>query len=235
MLELKSQTRIDERGNTVFDVTIKTSDGREKKRSLSLSDYILLLSESKKATDEYITLPEGFLPENVIESCVASVHQYDIIWRVKGKKRCFLYRSISSDEPKAYTIPFPDLIFRLHVDNDVIRAKECFASKEGDDHLYAYPFGNVSTSGEICMGNIQVTGLSQRVDTFTDDFFLGITNNDYWKISERINIKGCDWSQQKLVDELTKRETFPSEWLMPCPGQVIGFLKQRQKKACGLV
>lgn len=233
MLELTSTTRTDATGNTVFDVVIRTSDGREKRRSLFLDDYITLLSESKKTKDNYAVIPEGFLPADTIEACVASTSQYDVIWRVHGEKRLMLYGP-AGQEPKAHTVPFPDLIFRLSVDDGIIRTKECYAAKKGDQHLYIYPFGNVATNGGICMGNIYVDELDKRVDSFTDCFFLGITNNDYWSVTDRVNIKGCDWSQAKLIEELEKRDVFPYEWLVPSPGQTLEFLKHKQKVSCGM-
>ena len=211
MLTMKSEAQTDRLGNTVFSVTLTDPDtGKEEARTISMDDYISLLTGSRVEVLKYINIPSGFLPKGVREASLNSTRSYIVDWVVPGKKRPFYYGR-GDKIAKRYVVPFPTLAFFLDVRDGYVRDKRVFALKEGDETLYQYPFGNVGSGGSICMGNIVDKELSESVDNFTDDFFSGVTNDDLWS---KDNISVGSWTQPKLLEEASKLDVFPEKWLV---------------------
>ena len=207
MVNFTSEAMTDRTGNTLFRVSLSDESGEARVRVISLEDYISLLQGSKKMNNHFVHLKEGFLPAGCRNAYVSDDRNYIVEYVVPGRIRMFLHQN--GCNRKRYMIPYPDLLFVLQVSEGHISVKKVFSLK--GDRLCHYPFGNVSSSGEICMGNIDVKGLSESADSFTDDFFSGITNNDYFAPGENISEK---WDQQKLLHKLDGLDKFPNRWLI---------------------
>ena len=207
-MEFTCTNYTDRVGNSFLRVRMKHADGRETMRTFTVAQFCHVLGNSLVQEDVPLNkVKNDFWPENTIEAFFGDYENYSCIWRVKGAKRVLVYGG------KHYHIPFPDLIFKIKVKKGSIVDKMCFAVKENDEvGLYQYPFGNVSSAGYICTGNIHMKEISEYVESFSEEFFLGITNNDYYGDgSGRVNPK-C--SQEKLLQKLEKLDTFPEKWLV---------------------
>lgn len=90
--------------------------------------------------------------------------------------------------------------------------------------MFRYPFGNVSSNGSICMGNILTKKLSfEKADEFMELFFSGVTNNDYY---DKSNILP-GYSLSKMINMLEKKKEFPKRWLVET-GQTYAALKKEK-------
>ncbi len=205
---LESKTVADPVGHVLFQVKLTDDKGSVCERTLTEEQYFDLLGHSMRHEESYAHVGARFLPPTTIDAYVCDERTYRIAWFVNGKKRCFFYGE------GHYEIPFPALVFVLDVNKGCVRQKSVYAVKRGDDQLYMYPFGNVSESGGICMGNIHVD-FSNGPEVFAEEFFLGKTNDDYYSPGNHTVPK---WSQSKLVENLEKLDTFPDEWLLPTKG-----------------
>lgn len=200
-------------GQTLFRVTMRDADAEVVSKVLSLENYLSLLGSSMKLeeAEDTVRIPKGKLPEGYIDGVFAR-SGFTVVWREKAKARLLIHST------GHYQIPYPDLIFVLGVKGGVIRRKYCYAAV--GEKLYRYPFGNVSRDGAICMGNIRVD-VRGRISAFSEEFFLGETNGDYYRPGESIRPK---WSQEKLLEHLAKRDYFPEKWLAKAPFDTVGEL-----------
>ncbi len=150
------------------------------------------------------------VPEGYIDGYFAGPDTYTCVWEVKGKRRQFVYDTrTGSDSSRHYSIPFPDLIFAVSVSKGVRQSFYCFARRKCDGRICNYPFGNVSNEGSVCMGSIATKSVTpSRIE---EDFFLGVTNNDYYRGIDRC---GMEWTQPRLLQELKGKEKYPDNWLV---------------------
>ena len=214
------------RGDTLFTVTMEKEDGMIQKKELDLPTFLHLIDASKVVDMNYVALSKDMIPDGYIDGHFASPTNYTCVWEVKGKKRQLVYESTGAgSKPKHYTLPFPNLVFGLSVSNGVKQSFYCFAKKEGDSRLYRYPFGNVSDEGSVCMGSISTKNVTPSI--IEDDFFLGITNNDYF--GDGMKKCGMKWSQPKLFSELKGKDRFPDNWLVDAECDLQDLLRKYSK------
>ena len=195
-------------GQALMRVTMKGKNGRETRRTVSLEDYVQLITDSIKLerVSDGVVVKGSQIAKGYIEGIFDSNGSYTQVFRVAGT-----LRQLVLDNVGHFYVPFPDLIFVLKYDaekNFFLQTK-VFAVVE--DQLFYYPFANVSREGNICLGSVK-PGTSP--DQFVEDFFLGITNHDYYDGWDAKHIK-MQWSQEKLARELEKHDVFPTEWLVP--------------------
>ena len=203
MAKIFSESVQDRAGNDAMKVRIVGVDGDEMIKTISLADYFDLFNQSLEREASYVNINPLHMPNGYIKGLFADENTYKLLWKVKGKNRQLIHTS------GHYRVPFPDLVFLLCVKNNVITKKRVWAV-DNEGQMYQYPFGNVDTSGNICMGNIS-TRIENGASSFEEDFFLGITNNDYF--SEEGSHIVPMWSQEKLLRELSKEKVFPQRWL----------------------
>ena len=136
---------------------------------------------------------------------------------------------VSTNCDFAEVIPFPALLFDLYFKKGHAYDQNVYAvvpNKDGslsdDSLLYRYPYGNVSKSGDICMGNISVkcSDISEA-DKFCEEFFLGIDEGHYYTPGEMVS---KNWTLGKLYNEVLKKKSFPNSWLVP-NGRTYGDIK----------
>lgn len=217
-MQLNANTVSDRTGNVFFRVSLTEDDGSVITKTLSPESFLQLIQNSCTVENRYTHL--GKLPEGYLDASVSSDETFRILLKVPAKKRLIVHTS------GHYEVPFPNLIFYLEVCNGTLKEKYVYSLK-GEKTLCHYPFGNVSTSGSICMGNISCTELTiTTVDRVIDLFFSGATNNDYYSPREKVSI---NYSQQVLLEKLSKLEEFPSRWLKKS-GTTLERLEDKLRK-----
>jgi len=211
----------DKLGHDFIRVVMKSDDGIESIRTLTVNQFCKILNQSVEEELSFSEIRKNFYPADTIWAKMADYSNFDVIWREKPGKRCFVYQD------KHYMIPFPTLVFALSVRGGAVRGKQCYAQKEkGGDALFYYPFGNVSEGGSICMGNINM-GNYERVEEFSEDFYLGITNNDYFG-SYKLKPK---FSQEQALEKLSGLDKFPDRWLNKDESNDLKSLIERFKNS----
>ena len=202
---MESHTICDIAGHTLFVVRFTDTSGEVIQKTLSPEDYADLITGSLKEDRAYWRIRPDFIPEGFVDGCISDNSNYLIAFKVKGRQRPFDHKS------GIYNIPFPDLVFFIRMGRGRILDKEVYALKEGSDVLYQYPFGNVSTSGSICSGNIDLDEVRKEGPAmFAELFFLGKTNNDYFGTGSHIT---TGWSQEELLRRLDGKKKFPERLL----------------------
>lgn len=223
--KLESQMICDMAGNSVFLVRYTSTSGEVIQKTVSAEDYAGLIGASLKETKmNYWRIQPEFIPEGFIDGCIAGNSNYQVVFKVKGAVRTFCHTS------GTYSIPYPDLVFFLEMKRGRINSKCVFALKKGNNEtLYQYPFGNVSTSGNICTGNINLAEVKEYgPQMFAELFFLGKTNNDYFHEGSHISTK---WSQEELLRRLDGKKEFPERLLKESGGaKTLSDIKKKIAK-----
>jgi len=195
----------DKTGRSFMRTTMVGDDGIEVIKILTIPQLVKILGSALEEQVSLVKVKKDFFPKKAIETYFADYSNYTCIWEVPGKIRTFVFSN-----GRHYHIPYPKLCFKLVVRQGRIISKSCFSLKGASKTLYYYPFGNVSANGEICMGNI---GLElEKVENFSEEFFMGVTNNDYYSSIKRIV---PEYSQEQLLEKLSKLDKFPEKWLVP--------------------
>lgn len=217
-MNLCSETLTDSTGNVLFRVALTNDDGSVMTKTLTPESFIKLIQNG--CTQELCYMHLGKLPEGYIDCSVADERSFRILIKVPAEKRLLVHTS------GHYQIPFPDLVFYLYVKNGLVQKFRCYAMKR--DTLYFYPFGNVSANGEICMGNISCTDitLNKTMDVI-ENFLGGKTNNDYFSPKNKVN---NSYSQQTMLEKLSKMDAFPQRWLKKDPNNTLADLKKLIRK-----
>ncbi len=193
---------------TASDLNVSLSDirGDVSTRTLPYDEYMSLLGGSVKKRDEkkWVKIPDNFIPGSKEAGLITGYltdKGWSCVWRVKGTQRQFVHKS------GHYRIPFPDLLFYVRKAGGYLRYVWAIDEK---DNIYQYPFGNVDTSGSICMGNISLEDCDTFTD-FTEEFFLGKTNNDYFHPGNHVKVM---YGQDELLRRLDGKDKFPKKWLI---------------------
>lgn len=147
-----------------------------------------------------------------------------MVVRIPSRKFQFsLYSHASGMKTtKSYSIPTPNLVYLLSYRNKVRKSFLCFSYREWkgmETELCYYPYGNVSDSGSICMGNISDQSIGVDITDFQslmvviEASLLGVTNDDYLTGGKARVLTGQ--SQYELCESLEKSgaEIFPSNIL----------------------
>ena len=192
-------------------VTLHTDDGEEIIKTISLYEFANMLGSSLLPVIKKEFTHLGKLPIGYIDCFYENGGTFSILVERKAQIRKLFY------EQEVYAIPFPRLLFKFVVKDGVLIDKRCAALKNDADlydfyETYQYPFGNVSSLGSICFGNINLPKINTMtdIDTVIDLFFEGETNDDYYTNGKCIV---PHYSQKQLIMLLSKKEVFPEEWL----------------------
>jgi len=196
-------------GNPYFKVVMESA-GKTTIRNLSVSQFIEVLGKSTTEERQYIQLRDGFFPETAVSTWFSDYENYSCVWEVPAKVRLLILRTALGD--KHFHVPFPKMLFAIQVKNGQVTKKACFAMKKGTDKIFHYPFGNVASTGDICMGNISTSDM-QKVSDFSDAFFSGITGNDYFGSSGAGKVS-VSFSQEQLLEKISTLKAFPDAFLV---------------------
>lgn len=222
MKELKSVSKVDKYGRMYFLVTYKDGDAVIEK-TVDLETYRKIINGNTKEEVVFVEIPQ--LSKEVYKAAISSKGEsggFKVLLYYEPQMCPFSYMG------KIFRIPFPALMFYLHVgeggnlvERKVFALKEC--KKElvtKDSQLYAYPFSNVYEGGRICMGNI-----SARFSSINDSlnfhqlFIEGRSNHDLYHGQ---NIAGLN--QGQLLAKIEKLDQFPLELLVEEKGRVANLL-----------
>lgn len=129
----------------------------------------------------------------------------------------FVLAAAGERKRQAYYMPLPGLVYGLVANKGSVTFKKCFAVKEWEGKntlLCQYPFGNVSNSGDICMGTANRQGVTTypALREYIEDSLLSVTNSDYLSGDDvRATSK---MTQHQLCDMVAQLEQFPTELLL---------------------
>lgn len=243
-LQLQSKTLRSDAGLVCFKVDLVDGNEVLQSKTMSIDDYITLISGAERRTERPITVALGEIPEGMVDGYASPIEgTLGAIIRVPAHKQQFsltVDKNISESGVKSFFMPLPNLIYLITYSSGVRKSFDCYCYKEWEGletKLMQYPFGNVSSSGSICMGKIVVDeedktsfmGLRRIIESS----LYGITNNDYLT-DGRVRLKER-YTQydfcKKLVDENV--DVFPHELLLEQPGNLI-TVADLQKKLNGV-
>lgn len=207
-----------------FIRVLMENKGRSIIRTLTITQFIEVLGGSVEEEKNFVLLRDDFFPKSAKATWFADYSNYTCVWEEPAKVRLFILKTALGE--RHFHIPFPKLVFRLTVKNGKIHSKYCFAMKKGSNKLFCYPFGNVASSGGICMGNISEM---KTVLDFSDAFFSGVTNNDYYGSDGRGKV-AIKISQEALCERLEKQKTFPDKYLVEARNLTLKDLCEQDSK-----
>ena len=196
-----------------FRVLCTFEDDSQIQKTISFKDYQNLIcdgvKEQKEQYTEIFSLPKFFYKGGV----TTKENNFWVSFFVpKG-----MHQWACSATNEFLNIPYPNLFFVIEVNKGNVVQKNVYAVADDvpteSSLLYLYPYGNVSSDGNICMGNC-ITALDSISisDAFVEAFFLGKDAGHYYKGG--IFVKP-DVPLRELVSLVTKKHCFPTEWLMP--------------------
>lgn len=105
---------------------------------------------------------KGFIPKNVVIAKDGPTDGMHLIWTVKEAPRTLYFSNSSGIKTGVYAVP--DLIFRYKANVLQVLATKT-VKVDGNTALFHAPFFNVYTTGNICMGNVNVHR-SERFESF---------------------------------------------------------------------
>ena len=212
-MELASKLYKDRLGNTLVDCNFfRKRDKLSISKTLSLEDYINVLSSSVKLKNEQPLLSIGKIPNTFFDGAISGDGRVAGIFVYPAQKRYF---KEAGGEGKY--IAFPTLVFAFCTNTDGRLSRSfCFSSKTDeltpDTKLYLYPYGNVSHHGSICWGdgachlhNIRSIAELERC---VEVFFSSTTAPHYYQanINTTLNL-----SHHDLVNAMEKVDIFPAD------------------------
>lgn len=200
----------DNYGNSFFKITAELENHQVISKTVSFDDYKALLFGAQKETVSFyhFDLPQYFY-KGALSNQKSS---FKVILFVPAARRQF----VSTNLQIATQIPYPNLLFYLDVRRRSCKHKMCYAladtEPDSNSILYNYPYGNVSTNGDICMGNIAVKLEDiSKSDQFVTSFLEGIDEGHYY--TPGVMAKPFV-SEGELIQKVVQLDEFPQEWLV---------------------
>lgn len=205
----KSEVVYDCMGNALMRVSYEDENGIVTEKNVTMDTYLSIIKDSTYSNSAPM-VRIGRLPKGYVDGLISadSKDTFSVVVAVPADKRALSFGH------KHWYVPFPGLIFLFTVSHGNLQKKSCFAYTDKQvsesTELYQYPFGNVSDTGNICMGSVTTQNLTDMcdVESIIDDFFFSETNNDYYSGKNHTGMK-----QEELLKRLKELDTFPEEWL----------------------
>ena len=219
-MKFEAKTIEGEHGELRVSLTVE-ENGEEVTTVTTLCGFANLLKEGSIPVERSVPAHIGRLPVGYVSADFLDNDNFTVFVERPAMKRNFYYKCAE----KKYVIPFPRLLFRFQVTNGKLKSKRVVVVSNntdlysGDFEIFHYPFGNVGSGSDICMGSIDTSEKETfaSVGHYVDMFFNSYTNDDYMhQSSQKYRPKV---SQQQLIEMLEKKEEFPEEWLMPYNGK----------------
>lgn len=212
-----------------FRATVTNEDGREVTKVLGYEQICKFLQSSYREA-EVPSLSVGKIPPNYLDAKIDANGNGLVRVLIMGAVRPFLQAVLNKKIPKQWDIPYPSMIFEVGYGKKITpyghaycvkgteqEIRDAYYSSKGVE-IFQYPFGNINSSGGMCMGNIRVKVPEMSdVGIFLDAFWSGITNNDYLN-GDRANVN-VKLSQTELLMSIEGKEKFPEEYLIPSPSK----------------
>lgn len=239
--KITSETLRTDSGLVAVKVMLYEEDTIIQQSVMSLCDYITFLQQSAQKKEPPTNVEIGEIPDGFVDGYKSTVTgTLGAVIRVPSQKHQFVLAEDKYNQRTGYYIPMPNLIYQICIHDWYIQKFQVFCYKEWkgtDTDLYQYPFGNVSSSGDICMGNISTTteekGSFLGLRDIIEKSLCGITNDDYLKggiVRLLTSMSQHDFAKM-LTD--TQAEEFPHHLLLPVSASVpqnVGDLLEQLKK-----
>lgn len=213
----------DATGGMFFNVTVGIGS-EEKTKVLSYEGLCKFLQNSYREA-EVPSVAVGRVPTGYLDAKVASDGTGVVRVLMMGKRRPFYQYLVNRTVPKEWEIPYPSMIFEISYGPRRIPGGHAYCVKGTEEEIrnayfsekgvetFLYPFGNISSDGHMCMGNIHVeVPTLAEADLFLEAFWTGITNTDYLK-GEKANVN-VNLTQTELLMNCEKLGAFPEEMLI---------------------
>lgn len=218
-LQIISKTVRSQSGMVKMMVSLFDGESLLEQTVMSIDDYISLLQGAVRRVDAPTSVELGLIPQGLYDGFVTNRKgTLGGIFYIPPQKHQFILAPTDFQPRRAYYLPMPGLVYSLIFNNECQRSMSCFAFKEwkGDDTvLYQYPFGNVSSSGSVCMGSIK----SVKGSTFMDlrehieNSLNGVTSGDYLGGQSKVRL-ATDATQYQFCDSIAELDEFPMELLL---------------------
>lgn len=221
--------REDKVGNSYFVVSYENEQGESGVKYLSYAQLLKLLDSSH--TEEKVYVSPGRIAEGYIDSILCTDGGGSVRMYVPAQPRVMLLDLHDKKLPRAFRIPMPPMLFQIEFGGRRLGGKCCIVKGSYEEVKnryyrktltgYQYPFGNVSNSAQICMGNIDYE-VRAAIDApkYVNAFFDGITDNDYLRGSRVKSGK----LQMEFLGFLEGKKEFPHGELVKLPENINGEL-----------
>lgn len=218
-VKLTAQTVRSDLGKVAFVCTLEMEDGTSCQRTMSIDDFVTLIQGATRR-DSAAVLKVGAIPDGFVNGFVSNTPgTLGAIIKVPSQKHQFVLNY--EGKRKSYYMPMPNLLYLIYANTGTVTDFRCYTYKHWDDMdtcLCKYPFGNVSSTGEVCTGSIKNRKIKNFMDCalVIEDTLCGETNRDYLQDGkDNVNLaKTID--QFSFCDELEEMEEFPHNLLLSC-------------------
>lgn len=221
-LQLEARTLRSDAGQVVWQCVLRDGDTVITQRVMGVDDFITLVKGAQRSVATATTFPIGMVPEGMVTGYTSTdASTFGAIIRVPAQKHQFVLAETDNNKRASYFLPMPNLIYAGHIKDARLNALYCFTYKEwcGEDTvLYQYPFGNVSSSGSVCMGTVSkdeplhsCIDLRNAIEASLD----GETNGDYLTYGKvRLAV---DATQHDFCNSIKDDDEFPHHLLLEHP------------------
>lgn len=218
--ELEISGLRDAAGRLYFRINAGMDDGPKLSKILSYEAMMKVLDRTYRVEEEWIHV--GQLPQGYLDCRKSSSGNWSVKVYRPEQTRAFMLKQEGQKMPLVFMIPWPAMLFEVNSNGNgnvcIVKGAYDRVKKEywsGKLKSYSYPFGNVSSYGRICMGNIAHKMKDMcDVDRFVEAFYDGVTNFDY--INSKKSFKN-GMGQMEALQKIQQRKVFPYSWLYEEP------------------
>ena len=240
-LQLVSKTLRADSGLVCFKVDLINNNHEVvQSKTMSIDDYITLISGAERRKEPPFSLFLNGIPDGMVDGYISSIKgTIGAIIRIPAHKQQFslaVNSQIAESGKTAFYMPMPNLIYLIAYVEGVRKIFNCFCYTEWDGpdtKLMQYPFGNVSSSADICMGSITTddndTNSYMGLYRIIESSLYGVTNGDYLT-DNMVRLKRAVTQYEfckDLVD--SNADVFPHDLLLEQPGNIL-TVSDLQKK-----
>lgn len=223
--ELVITCKEDKANNSYFIVSYENGQGKSCVKYLSYAQLKKLLDNSYVEEKKYMSV--GQVADGYIDSVICTDGGGNVRMYVPAQTRVMLLSIPGEKMPRAFKIPLPPMMFQIEFGGKRLGGKCCVVKGSYEEVKrqyydkklagYEYPFGNVSDSLNICMGNIDYdVKAAKDAPDYINAFFDGITNEDYM-VRSRVRSGKL---QMELLGFLEGKKVFPYEELLELPEKI---------------
>lgn len=194
-------------------VMITGAEGKKTSRIVSIESVIMALRNS--TVMQRVNVAVGEIPFGYYDAQVSEEQGKfcaDMVAVLPAGKQMMQY------EETLYDVSIPSLVFQFSVTRERITMTKVYAMKDevptDQSCLYRYPFGNVSTAGQVCWGTNKLPAIRslKGLEEAMMLFIQSPCNSDYFKGKEYCN--HAEISLRELFEKLKDEESYPEDYLV---------------------
>lgn len=219
---LEAESFYSQGGTLLFRVSLYDDDKLIEQQKLTTEAFANLLAGSVY-NDNGLAVSTGVIPAGFYDGIKTASGAVGAIIRVPSQKHQFVLQK-TDNKTEPYFIWMPNLVYLICGNKDGrVMTSKCYCYKEwrGDEtELLQYPFGNVSSSGNICMGTVSTKRLKSYPDIaeYIEDSLLGVTNSDYLSKDSKgegyVRLAVEKQTQQEFCESIKDSDAFPEHLLI---------------------